>query len=77
MKIRIKGVKQIKSFPAEAGPTHCARLFSGTGFSREEASPGTGDRGCRAMCVVMVGVGLREAVRGGRRTRSRLLKLLG
>ncbi len=38
--------KQIKSFPAEAGPTVEAILegvrgaFSGTGFSREEASSG-------------------------------------
>jgi hypothetical protein len=29
--------KQIKGFPAEARPTDCTRLFSGTGFSREEA----------------------------------------
>ena len=33
--------KQIKSFPADAGPTGCTRsAFSGTGFSREEASSG-------------------------------------
>jgi hypothetical protein len=37
--------KQIKSFPAKAGPTggavgatDCSIAFSGTGFSREEAS---------------------------------------
>jgi hypothetical protein len=31
--------KQIKSFPAKAGPADTAHAFSGTGFSREEASP--------------------------------------
>jgi hypothetical protein len=28
-------LKQIKGFPAEAGPTGCSRCLSGTGFSRE------------------------------------------
>ncbi len=31
---------------AKAGPTDCARLFSGTGFSREEAGAGNGNRWC-------------------------------
>jgi hypothetical protein len=35
-------LKQIKSFPAEAGPTGVyAVLFSGTGFSREGAGVNT------------------------------------
>ena len=34
------GTIKIKSFPAEAGPTDARAAFSGTGFSREEASPG-------------------------------------
>ena len=29
------------AFPAKAGPTGYAHAVSGTGFSREEASPGT------------------------------------
>jgi hypothetical protein len=34
-------IKQIKSFPAKAGPTGCTRcFFSGTGFSREGAGLG-------------------------------------
>ena len=38
MKIKIKSAAQIKSFPAEASPTGGRDvLFSGTGFSREEA----------------------------------------
>ncbi|MEX6667380.1 hypothetical protein [Pseudomonas sp. W2-17] len=37
--MKIKSKEQIKNFPAEAGPTGCTRcFFSGTGFSREEAS---------------------------------------
>ena len=35
--------KQSNSFPAEAGPTECTRVFSGTGFSREGAGL---DNGC-------------------------------
>jgi hypothetical protein len=36
---QIKSAEQIKSFPAEAGPTGGRVAFSGTGFSREEAGP--------------------------------------
>jgi len=35
--------KQIKSFPAEAGPTGARAAFSGTGFSREGAGVDDGN----------------------------------
>ncbi len=38
--MKIKSNGNGNGFPAEAGPTVVRGLISGTGFSREEASPG-------------------------------------